>query len=189
MQTQNTQSEARLRRYFFGDLWDEMPTEAQQALIAADLVYSATEGIRVDVFENLRRAVEPVLEATVVVPFKQWLTGQSIDYVSASRHLLLPLSRSIAEIWDQNRRWFDEYTKSQYPEVGEVFWSHLGTSLIALREIRQGGVHPEDRGDPKGQAIRNLYHLFMGINNPGIIKSLLDLKTGKKPALQDSDLL
>ncbi len=55
------QIEDRIRLYFFGSNWDDLPDKARAALISADREYENTQGWRPGIFENLCRATREIL--------------------------------------------------------------------------------------------------------------------------------
>jgi len=179
-------AQTRLRTYFFGDLWEELPENGQNALIAADRTYWATEGRRDDVFENLRIAVESVVDKVLATPFRLWLkqkpspTNDAQTRENRDREPLLPISRLIDELWEENSAAFQEFTKVRYPDVDPQFWNDLERDLTLLRNLRSRAVHPEDRGAPRAQAIAYQYGKYLGIGNQGIIRTLLNLEAKRK---------
>ncbi|MBI4199006.1 MAG: hypothetical protein HY535_00835 [Chloroflexi bacterium] len=183
-QTERSQSESRLRRYFFDDLWERLSAKAQQALIAADRAFWASEGRRDDVFENLRLAVEEVVEQVLAAPFRHWLEQNNLTHAAAAsasgeqrrEQAFLPISRLVNELWKQSRQRFREFTSTKYPGVDPKFWDRLHRNLRELRDVRGKAVHPEDRGVPTGQAIVTQYRRFLGIGQPGILPKLLELE-------------
>lgn len=178
---ENTQSEDRLRSYFFEGIWEKLPEISQQALIAADRIFSAPEGRRYSLISELRHAVEPIVQAMLVDPFKAWLDARSIKFNESKRQRYLPLSRQVDELWTENEELFEKYLRAQYPSVAAEFWGYLSSALLALRENRSKAEHPEDKGIPANEAMKNLYGLFLGIERKGIIRMLMELDTAEPP--------
>lgn len=70
-------AEKRLKRYFFSDHWEDLSTASRDALIAADRAFWSDEGRKGDVLENIRLAIEPIIEECLVIPFRDWFTRRS----------------------------------------------------------------------------------------------------------------
>lgn len=170
-----TQAKDRLRSYFLEGIWEKLPESSQQALIAADRFFSAPEGRRYGLASELRLAVEPIVEAVLVAPFKAWLDAKSLKFNRAVKEKFLPLSRQIDELWVDNRESFERYLKVKYPSVAPESWTRLSSALLALRENRSRAEHPEDNGGLSIFTIKNLYGLFLGIERKGIIRMLMEL--------------
>ncbi|MBI2166366.1 MAG: hypothetical protein HYU29_08210 [Chloroflexi bacterium] len=187
-ETERTQSEARLCTYFFGELWNMLPENAQQALIAADNTFWATEGRRGDVLENLRLAVEAVVETILARPFRKWLSGESSRGVrledsprrTAENKSFLPITELIDELWRDHRAEFLKWAQREWPGIEENFWVGVGTDLMALRDARSRAVHPKGREAAGDKVIRDYYAKFLGIGRPGLLPELLRMGV-KKP--------
>jgi hypothetical protein len=62
-------AEKRLQRYFFPDLWDQLPKEAQTSLVEADRMFHSRKGRVEAIFNELRLAVEAILRPMLWEPF------------------------------------------------------------------------------------------------------------------------
>ncbi|MFC1953778.1 hypothetical protein ACFLWR_06610 [Chloroflexota bacterium] len=168
----------RLKRYFFRDLWDEIPSESQDALIAADRVYWSTEGRKGDILENLRLAIEPVVEQRLAIPFRFWCS-QHPDQIpgyslAKDRKSFLRLTNLIHELWD-NQKLFKNFTQAVFPDIHGTFWRELKTELYSLRNARGTTVHPDERDPTNTDQIVEYYHKFIGIGGHGVFCELLRL--------------
>jgi len=175
-------AEERLRKYFFVDLWDVMPQETKDALITADRIYWSTEGRKGDILENLRLAIEPIVEQQLATPFRSWCfhldkqTPTSSDAVA--KEPFLPLSRLLRELW-ANRGLFENFARAVFPGRQAAFWNELRESLYKLRDLRGAAVHPEDRGPATTDQALEQYRRFVGIDERGILSDLLGLRPQK----------
>lgn len=169
----------RLRRYFFGDLWNELPSESQDALIAADKVFWSTEGRKGDILENLRLAVEPVVELRLLAPFRSWHSlkerQESSSPLATERNVFLRLSRLLKELWGDNQL-FGEFTRTVFPDTPKAFWRDLRTALYTLRDLRSAAAHPDDRQPIGEDRISEQYRRFIGIGERGVIPQLIRLR-------------
>ncbi|MBI4202374.1 MAG: hypothetical protein HY532_04565 [Chloroflexi bacterium] len=177
-------SSKRLKQYFFPDTWDLLPQIAQQNLIAADRTLWATEGWRYGIFEHLRLSVEPVVDEILGNPFREWLVkngGRAIVPPSNQAgtqeyEAFMPISRLIQELWVDKKEAFARFVATTFPNVRKEWWEYLESSLKALRDLRRRGVHPEDQGQPMEQSVANLYAVFLGIGQEGILPRLMQMK-------------
>ena len=181
--TRAFEAEQRLRVYFFDKLWGLLPGQAQNALIAADHAFWATEGRRNDIFENLRLATEAVVGLVLIDPFRIWMLDnpqtqdRSSKVTPTQNEPYLPIARQLKELWSDNEESFKTFTSFSYPGAETAYWSYLRSGLRALAEIRNQAVHPEDRGHPREESISNIYRIFLGIGQRGILPDLLKLSS------------
>lgn len=168
----------RLRKYFFDDVWHEMPSDAQEALITADRVFWATEGRKGDVLENLRLAIEPILEQQLLVPFRSWCSQHSRKTRDNSQNndkkTFLRLSTLFNELWADHKL-FNDFAQAMFPNISPQFWKDLRSNLYSLRDARGATTHPEKRGPATADQISDHYHRVIGIGQHGTISQLLHL--------------
>ena len=155
-----------------------MPNESQGALITADRIYWASEGRKGDILENLRLAVEPVIEQHLAVPFRTWCAQHDKLAPSSPQsgrpEPFLRLSRLLGELWG-NRQLFEEFSRTAFPQVDRIFWDGLRGNLYNLRNQRGTTAHPEDGGPATIEEISGHYRRFIGIGERGILLDLLAL--------------
>jgi len=163
----------RLRTYFFGDIWNDIPESSRQALISADNEFMASEGRRVGVFNNLRLAVEPIIDEKLVIPFKKWLDLNCKEFVSEDSKSLR-LSRQISELSELNSKDFYEFAELYIANMDAGKWDNLFNDLKALRDIRNDADHPEQDNVPQSKKIEFQYQKFFGINRRSVIRLLME---------------
>jgi|GEM_PF-3186373 len=171
-------AQERLRKYFFGDLWNVIPQEAQDALIIADRIYWSTEGRKGDILENFRLAIESIIEQQLAIPFRSWCSNQNKQTPTSSdaegKEPFLPLSRFLRELWG-NKRLFEEFARAVFPDRQAAFWNELRESLYNLRRLRGAAAHPEKTGPATTEQALEQYRRFIGIGERGILSDLLRL--------------
>ena len=167
-------SKTRLRKYFFEDLWDEMPEVSREALLAADQEFMATEGRREGIYNSLRLAVEPILEARLVVPFKKWTAEQGRQYHATDRSKGLTLTNQIKELWELNQEELRNFVKSCYPEVPRAQLNEIFQALDSLRGSRNRSEHPAPGHRRRPDDVARQYNRLVGINQKGVISQLME---------------
>ena len=174
----------RLSKYFFKDVWEDIPRDAQDALIAADRTYWAEEGRKGDILENLRLAMEPVIEQRLAGPFRAWRSkraeGGAGDARTGNRETFLRISMLLHELWD-NRALFENFAKDVFLEVPLAFWDDLRDALYDLRDLRGATAHPEGGNVATAHEITERYGRFIGIDQRGFLPYLLALRPKEPP--------
>ena len=163
----------RLERYFFQDLWDNVPEPAKGELIAADQVGWVPGGSKAGLPGNLRRAAEAILRERVVEFFREWRKRQGIPIPCARNPD--ELSALLRDLRD-NRRAFYEFAAETYPEFSKRKWQALMKDLSTLVMLRNRSEHPEDRGPVDPGRVASEYRKFIGIGSDGVIQRLLRYK-------------
>jgi len=159
-----------------------MPSESQESLITADHLYWLNEGRKGDILEELRLAVEPVLEKILLAPFHRWCSAharQPAPRERGSKEVFLRLSRLLDELW-ADRTLFEDFARDTYPKTSRTYWDDLREKLYALRDLRGSATHPEGRPPTDPQRITDQYRRFVGIGEPGLLATLLSISRRSK---------
>ena len=73
------QIEDRLRLYFFGETWDNLPQKARAALISADREYENARGRRPIIFDHLRHAARAILVEALWQPYQEYRRNKATN--------------------------------------------------------------------------------------------------------------
>ena len=167
----------RLKRYFFTDIWEDVPPVAQDALITADLIHWAQEGSKATLPENLRLATEAILEERLVQPFRAWCAANERAPARRShrREASLKLTLFLGELWDDGRL-FSEFASDAYQSVGRREWEEIRQTLDELRGLRNASAHPGERGAAGPDQVKAVYRKVVGIGCSGVLPRLLKLQ-------------
>lgn len=170
-----------MRRYFLSDTWDSLSESAQQCIISADRIFSSDSGRRAGVFNELRLALEAILEEVLWNPFHKWLQGKALKDFSAlavakdERRFGTFLGQMLEQLWgnDAFKRFVEE---SFSPQEGQ-FILRLRRPLSELLAKRNPSEHPQQGRRPfTEEDVRMAYGQCLGIGQEGIIPRLLQIK-------------
>ena len=174
------QIEDRIRLYFFGNTWDDLPDKARAALISADREYENTRGRRPIIFDHLRHAARAIMVESLWKPYREFLHGKAADGLKEPSDL-----KQVQQIIEDDQSepdlaplvkspYFDEFlnTKSQDTK----FVRALPRKLLDLNEWANKVSHEHHWGYKgfEGQ-IRETYAEFLGIGRNGILPRLMRL--------------
>ena len=182
---QDSESESRLRLYFFPEEWKNMPDKARASLISADREYERTDGKRPIIFDHLRSASRAIMVEKFWKPFRVFLTARARAGLKDVRDLdlvtkLIEDDQSEPDLAPLLRAPHFEEFLSTLPEDPR-FLRRLPEKLNDLNDWANKVSHEHHWGYKgfEGQ-IRETYAEFMGIGRVGILPRLmrLQLKAG-----------
>ena len=174
------QIEDRLRLYFFGETWHDLPDKARAALISADREYENTLGRRPIIFDHLRHAARAIMVESLWKPYREFLRDKAASGLKDLSNL--QQVRQIIED-DQsepdlaplvNSPHFDEFLGTISGDT--KFVRRLPDKLLDLNEWANKVSHEHHWGYKgfEGQ-IRDTYAEFLGIGRNGILPRLMRL--------------
>ena len=178
---QDSESENRLRLYFFPEEWKIMPEKARASLISADREYKSVDGRRPIIFDHLRSAARAIMVEKFLKPYHGFLRAKARGGLKDPRELEL-VTRTIQD--DQvepdlarllRAPHFEEFlsTISDDPK----FLRRLPRELMELNELANTVSHQHHWGYRGFEdQIRETYAKFLGIGRSGILPRLMRLR-------------
>ncbi len=174
-------SEQRLKSYFFGEVWDNLPEKARESLINVDsLWFTATRGTNVGaVLNDLQVAAETMCYQYIWEPLREAPGGQALlefkkKDVELSEERKSPTLADYA--WACRRQFFKEFLDSgQVSEDDRRFLlQRLSRALNDLNKSRNRSQH-----DPnvrlQRQDVEPFVKMFLGIGQPGVLPRLAEI--------------
>ena len=175
----DSQIEDRLRLYFFGNSWDNIPDIARAALISADREYENTHGWRPGIFENLCRATREILVEVLVKPYNEYRSTQK---KLKSLVALAPAPSEYESLYDTVQQLyyaplFENFLKQSFNSKDRNFIKGLESTITEeLNRLRNDAVHDHRRMLQSFERdIRETYAEFLGIGRPGVLPHLMRL--------------
>ena len=180
-QQERDASEERLRRYFFGGAWGNIPEKAQGRLVNADnLWFTYARGAAIDaVLNELQVAAETMCYAFIWEPLRQAKGGQELpEFKKRETELndknLSPTLYDYA--WVCKRPFFKAFVQrlGLNEEQQQFLTSDLEVDLDFLRRGREIVQHDPNRR-LRPDDIERLVKLFLGIGEPGVLRRLAEI--------------
>ena len=173
------QIEDRLRLYFFGNTWDDLPDKARAALISADREYENTQGWRPGIFENLCRATREILVEVLVRPYNEYRSTQkklkSLVALAPAPSEYESLYNTVQQLYYAPL--FENFLKQSFNSKDRNFIKGLESTITEeLNRLRNDAVHDHRRMLQSFERdIRETYAEFLGIGRPGVLPHLMRL--------------
>ena len=174
------ESETRLRLYFFGEAWDNLPEKARAALISADREYESVRGRRPIIFDHLRHAARAIMVESLWKPYREFLRGKAANGLKDPSDL-----KQVRQIIDDDQSepdlaplvkspYFDEFLGTISEDT--KFVRRLPEKLLGLNDWANKVSHEHHWGYKgfEGQ-VRETYAEFLGIGRNGILPRLMRL--------------
>lgn len=180
-QDERDASEERLRRYFFGGSWENIPERARGRLINADhLWFSHARGAAIDaVLNDLQVAAQFMCHAFIWEPLNLAKGGQELLEFKKKENELNDKNR-IPTLYDYawvcGRPFFKVFVQrlGLSEEEQQFLISDLGVDLDFLRRGRVvAEKDPNRRLRPDDT--QRLVKLFLGIGEPGVLRRLAEV--------------
>lgn len=180
-QQERDASQKRLKRYFFGEAWRNIPEKAQGRLVNADhLWFSNARGAATDgVLNDLQVAAQYMCYDFIWEPLRMAKGDQNLlQFVNKDNEL--NIKNRFPTLWDYawvcRQRFFKTFVQGfGLKEGDQLFLTEcLSEDLDFLRRGRVVSekdpnmrLHPED--------IERLVKLFLGIGQPGVLRRLAEI--------------
>jgi hypothetical protein len=184
-------AEDRLRTYFFGETWDQLPVRARDSLVAADLGMFSLGGRIESVVNELRIAAEELLYERVWNPLRAWAlqNSQAVDF----RRVLDQVETESRRVDAQpNLRHISQALKTQ---SGRRWMDSVGLEIVDSRFLRENvpavldriwGVRNRGEHDLGERALhsnqQDVYQVFaemVGIGRAGVLAQVA--RIGREP--------
>jgi len=178
-QKDKSQSESRLRTYFFGELWDRLPDKAREALISADREYERPHGRRAIVFDHLRHAVRAIAAEQLWKPFQGFLQSRKVlhgfydlaVWISGDEPDLAPM----LDHWRSEE--FDKFIGQHFAPKDVTTIKSLESALRRLNYLANTESHQHRKGTADFQEdVKREFAKFLGIGQQGVFQKLLSLE-------------
>ena len=168
----------RLKTYFFGDNWSDLPERAQRRLINADkLLNSAREGVAQEALLNdLRIATEELCYLIIWQPLSSTRTPP-LEFIGEQLRIDEQPGHSDPGISDYIRicrsRWYRDFLGQQHLDMIDIKFltKQLPQDMSQLRSERNVAEH-EMGMSPVPDSPLSFYRGFLGISRPGILPEL-----------------
>ena len=177
-------AENRLKNYFFGDTWIDVPERAQNALVSADKDFNEKERGRSErILNELRIAVEEICYKFIWKPLEDDKRPSSFDFLNIRTRLSDNPQRSNPDMKQYEyiciqgffREFLDKHKLGK--EDIRFLTKRLPNALSQLRNERNFAEH-EGRRPRTRDHIRSFYGGFLGIGQTGVLPELI--KIGRK---------
>ena len=176
---EQTASEDRLKTYFFGNNWDDLPERARSRLISADNDWNARQRIALEgVLNHILRATTAVCYEFVWYPLE---FGEGVNiprFVDKLEELgkRTHTDPSISDyIWVCEQDFYKEYLMDrELTDDIQFLTEDLPASLHLLRPSRNTAEYEEYKIESpwSRESLRPFFNRFLGIGQPGILPEL-----------------
>ena len=175
----------RLQTYFLTEeLWESLPLNAREALVRADrALVSATEGGWAGIPSDLRIATGGILNECLWQPLLAWAEKQQsflspeFSAIRRAKELLgkdpLDLAAYAEIVLPDPETGLFLKNELHVPKRDDDFIRQRGPKF--LKQLRLTRNDPQHGRSPDSAIVRNLYAEALGIDQPGILPSLLRL--------------
>ena len=182
-------SEHRLKAYFFGELWENIPEKAQESLINVDEVW-LSRARRRDygaVLNDLQVAAESMCHTFIWKPLRKSPGNQTIlrildRYPELRGRDYTPSLLDYA--WVCREQGFKAFVRDLGASGDEQRFLHrdLPQALDPLRELRNPAQHDPEKSFARSE-VESLVNLYLGIGRAGILRRLAEVgpKLSSKP--------
>ena len=174
-QDERDAADRRLKNYFFGDSWTQLPSRAQAALISADQTWNSRErGRRESILNELLRATEEMCYEFIWRPLAE-SKESSLDFLKfeakvTDRHSTLS-AREYVRLCKQ--AFFQDHLRHQELADKDIQLLRVDLpNLLGQLIDRRNPAEHETGSTTAREVIEDCYRRFLGISQPGVLPRL-----------------